>query len=141
MTTPIHVDIVSLEKAIFSGLVELMTVSGILGELGIKYGHAPLLTALKPGKVKILKQGAKKAEYFYISGGLLEVQPTNVTLLADSVELAKELNEAAALEAKKQAKAILATKSKDVDYSKAVLELEAAAAQIRLIELIRKIKQ
>jgi len=140
MAIPVKVDIVSLEREIFSGLVELITVSGLLGEMGIQYGHAPLLSALKPGMIKVIKQGGSK-EYFYISGGLIEVQPKHVTILADSAEAAQHLDEAGAIEAKKQAEKMLANRTAGQDYSTAAAELSKAVAQLQVIQRLRKTKR
>lgn len=134
MTT--HLDIVSAEKAIFSGLVEMVVVSGEIGELGISPGHAPLLTSLKPGEIHF-KVG-NTVEIFYISGGMMEVQPYTVTILADTVERADNLDEAAALAARDQALQALAKHDTEMNYSLAATELARAVAQIRAIEKFRK---
>ena len=137
MVMTIHLDIVSAEKEIFSGRVEIVVATGSLGELGISPGHAPLLTALKPGQVRITKQGGEE-EIYYISGGLLEVQPDCVTVLADLAERADTLDEAKALVAKEKAEEILAQRGVQFDYSKAATELARAVAQIRAIRKVRK---
>lgn len=137
MAMTVHLDIVSAEKAIFSGLAELVVATGILGEMGITPGHAPLLTALKPGQVRVIKQGGSE-EFFYISGGMLEVQPKTVTILADTAERAESLDEAAALEAKKKAEEALAQKHTDINYAEATAELARAVAQIRVIQKLRE---
>lgn len=137
MAITTHLDIVSAEREVFSGSVEMLVASGEVGELGIVPGHAPLLTHLRPGEVRIVHQGGKE-ELFYISGGLLEVQSRSVTILADAIERADNIDEAAALAAKAHAEKALASADKEVDYSKAVAELARAAAQIRLIQKIRK---
>lgn len=102
MGISVHCDIVSAEQSIYSGLVELVVASGELGDLGIAPGHAPLMTKLKPGPVRIIKQGGEE-EVFYVSGGYLEAQPNIVTILSDSAQRADDLDEAAALEAQKEA--------------------------------------
>src|SRR5580704_7298622 len=107
MAITTHLDIVSAEREIFSGVVNLVVAPGELGELGITPGHAPLLTVLKPGEIRITLQGGKQ-EVFYISGGMLEVQPHYVTVLADAAERAENLDEAAALAAKARAEEAIA---------------------------------
>lgn len=136
-TMPIttHLDIVSAEQEIFSGVVERVVATGALGELGIIPGHAPLLTLLKPGEVRVVLSGGKEQVY-YVSGGMLEVQPFHVTVLADAVERAENLDEQAALDAKARAEQAIA--SKEIDYSVAATELARAVAQIRAIKKLRK---
>src|SRR6478735_4746802 len=102
MAMPVHCDIVSAEQAIFSGLVEQVVANGSLGDLGVQFGHAPLLTELKPGPVRLRKQGGEE-EVFYVSGGYLEVQPYSITILADVAVRADDLNEAAAETARQTA--------------------------------------
>lgn len=137
MAIPIHLDVVSPEAQIFSGLVDRIQVSGIEGELGVMQGHAPLLTALKPGTVYVtLPNGAE--EVLYVSGGILEVQPTVVTILADTVKRAADIDEAAALEAKKRAEEALSNKQAEFEYSRAISEFAEAAAQLRAIQELRK---
>ncbi|KPJ68135.1 MAG: ATP synthase F0F1 subunit epsilon [Coxiella sp. DG_40] len=133
----VHLDIVSPEMQIFSGLVEMVSVTGELGELGILPGHVQLLSAIKPGQVRITLQGGKK-EIYYISGGMLEVQPDCITILADTVVRAENLDEAAAKEAKERALKLLADKKSKVDYITALHELAKAAAQIRTIKELRR---
>ncbi len=135
MTT--HLDIVSAEHEIFSGLVEMVVATGELGEIGIVAGHAPLLTVLKPGEIRLTLPGGEQ-EVFYVQGGMLEVQPNCVSILADLVERAEHLDEAAALAAKANAEAALANKGGDIDYSVAAAELARAVAQIRAIQKARK---
>lgn len=137
MAMTIHLDIVSLQKYIFSGLVESVTVNGAEGELGILPGHTQLLTNLVPGPVKIVKQNGEE-ELYYISGGFIEIQPTVITVLADTVERASDLDEAAALEAKKRAQSELSAKQSEMEYAEALSELAQAAAQIRAIQRLRK---
>jgi F-type H+-transporting ATPase subunit epsilon len=137
MAMSVHLDIVSAQEQIFSGLAESVSATGLLGEIGIMPGHAPLLTQLKPGQVRVVKQGGE-AEIFYISGGMLEVQPHQVTVLADTAQRADNLDEAAVLEAKKRAEEALANRDTDLDYSKAAAELARAIAQIRAIEKLRE---
>ena len=132
----VHLDIVSPEAQIFSGLVEMISVSGEIGELGILPGHTQLLSAIKPGPVKIIKQGGIK-EIYYMSGGFLEVQPNCVTILADTVVRAENLDEAQAVEAKERAEKLLVEKKTELDYRAALRELAKAAAQIRTIKELR----
>ncbi len=137
MAMTVHCDIVSAEQEIYSGLVELLVASGSEGEVGISYGHAPLLTGLQPGPVRIKKQNGDE-EIYYISGGYLEVQPHTVTVLADTALRANDMDEAAALEAKNQAEQALANQAEGLDYSKATAQLAEAAAQLRTLQAIRK---
>lgn len=136
MTITTHLDIVSAEHQIFSGLVEMVVATGEYGEVGITPGHAPLLTALKPGEIRLTLPGGEQ-DIYYVQGGMLEVQPNCVTVLADVVERADHLDEAAALAAKAKAEADMLNKG-DVDYSVAAAELARAVAQIRAIQKIRK---
>lgn len=137
MAMTLHCDIVSAEEAIFSGLVEIVVAHGALGDLGIVYGHAPLLTALQPGPVRIKLQGGEE-QIYYVSGGFLEVQPNLVSILADTAVRAGDLDEASALEAQREAQHQLANNSGDIDYSRAAAQLAAAAAQLRTLQQIRK---
>lgn len=137
MTRTTHLDIVSAETEIFSGSVEMVVASGELGEIGVTAGHAPLLTVLKPGEVRITLPGGQQ-EIYYVQGGMLEVQPNNVSILADVAERAEHLDEAAALAAKAQAEAAMAGKGGEMDYSVAAAELARAVAQIRAIQKVRK---
>ena len=132
-----HLDIVSAEKEIFSGIVEMVVASGELGEIGVTPGHAPLLTVLKPGEIRVTLAGGEE-EIYYVSGGMLEVQPYYVTVLADAVERADHLDEAAALAAKARAEEAIANKGADLDYSMAATELARAVAQIRALQKARK---
>jgi len=133
----IHLDIVSAEGQLFSGLVELVVANGSLGELGILYNHAPLLTALKPGTVKIVRQGGAE-DFFYVSGGMLEVQPNLVTIFADTAVRAHDLDEAAATQAQQRARVALDNQTGEIEYGKATAELAEAAAQIAAIQKLRK---
>lgn len=137
MAMTLHCDIVSAEEAIFSGLAQMIVAHGTLGDLGIEYGHAPLLTSLEPGPVRVKTQGGEE-QVFYVSGGFLEVQPGIVTILADTALRAQDLDEAAAAEAQREAEQALANQSGDIDYSRAAAQLAAAAAQLRTIQQIRK---
>ncbi len=138
MAMTIHLDIVSTGEAIFSGAVELLVAAGEVGDLGVTHGHAPLLTGLKPGPVRIVKQGGEE-EVFYISGGFLEVQPTTTTLLADVATRAEHLDEAEASAAREAALSEMhGGTASDVDYEIAAKKLAEAAAQLRTIQQIRR---
>ena len=137
MAMTVHCDIVSAEGEIFSGLVEMVIAHGNLGDIGIAPGHAPLITDLKPGPIRLIKQGGA-AEVFYISGGFLEVQPNMVKVLADTVQRAADLDEASALAAVKAAENALNEKGADFDYGSATARLAEAAAQLRTVQQIRK---
>ena len=139
MTMTIHVDIVSAEQEIYSGLAEMVYAPGKMGELGIAPRHAPLITQLKPGEVRVETE-SKEELAFFISGGMLEVQPHVVTVLADTAIRAKDLDEAAVLEAKKRAEDALANRESEIDYAKAQAELAEAAAQLQAISRLRKTK-
>lgn len=136
MAITVHCDIVSAEEELFSGLVEMVVAHGHMGDIGVLPGHAPLLSTIKPGPVRVIMQGGKE-EVFYISGGFIEVQPNMVKVLADTAIRAKDLDEAAALEAKKAAEKAIQAKSSDMDYSTASARLAEAAAQLRTINELR----
>src|SRR5579883_352597 len=133
----LRLDIVSAEKEIFSGEVIMVFVTGELGELGIAPGHAQLLTTLKPGWVRAVAANQEE-EVFYISGGMLEVQPYIVSVLADTAMRAADLDEAAALAAEEQAKKALQGKVSAIDLAKATAELAEVTAQIRAIQRLKK---
>jgi F-type H+-transporting ATPase subunit epsilon len=137
MTTTIRCDIVSAEAEIFHGTATLVVASGEMGELGIAPRHAPLITRLKPGYVRVVAEGGEE-QFFYVSGGILEVQPQVVTVLADTAVRAKDLDEAAALRAKEQAERALADRTDAVEIAQAQAQLAQAAAQIQAIEQLRK---
>lgn len=137
MGISVHCDIVSAEKQIYSGLVELVVAVGELGDLGIAPGHAPLMTSLKPGPVRVVKQGGEE-EVFYVTGGYLEVQPNAITILSDTAQRADDLDEAAALEAKAEAEREFANQSGEMDYSRAAAQLAEASARLRAIQQLRK---
>jgi len=129
-------DIVSAETALFSGNVQRLVVTGRMGELGIHPGHTPLLTSLKPGQIyAILEDGSE--EVFYMSGGMLEVQPGIVTVLADVAQRAADLDEAAAKAAKERAEQLMSSQQANVDYAEATIELANAVAQLRAIQHLR----
>ncbi len=136
MAITVHCDIVSAEKSIFSGLVEMVVASGELGELGVQYGHAPLLTNLIPGPVRVIKQNGEE-EVFYVSGGYLEVQPNLVTVLADTALRADDIDEAAVQQARENAEHAMTNQAGEFDYSRAAAELAELAAQIRAVNQLR----
>lgn len=135
MTT--HLDVVSAEESLFSGRVSHLQVSGQEGELGIMPGHTPLLTPIKPGMVQMVKQHGGE-EVIYISGGFLEVQPTGVTVLADTAIRGVDLDQAKAEEAKRSAEEQISNPNKDIDYARVTAQLAQAIAQLRVIKLTRK---
>ena len=137
MTMTIHVDIVSAEQEIFSGLAEMVFAPAELGEVGISPRHAPFISSLKPGEVRV-KINDKESHPFYVSGGILEVQPHLVTVLADTAIRAKDIDEAAALDAKAKAEEALADKSGKMDYATAQAQLLQAMMQLQTIERLRK---
>ena len=133
----VQCDIVSAEEELFSGRVEMVVAHGQMGDLGILPGHTPLISTIKPGPVRVIKQGGAE-EVYYISGGFIEVQPYTVKVLADTAIRAADLDEAAALEAKKVAEQALVNQSADFDYAAAAVRLAEAAAQLRTIHELRK---
>ncbi|MDR7088914.1 F0F1 ATP synthase subunit epsilon [Cellvibrio fibrivorans] len=137
MAMTIQCDIVSAEREIFSGLVEMVITTGSLGEVGIAYGHAPLLTGIKPGPVRLIKQGGTE-EIYFVSGGFLEVQPYHVTVLADTALRADDMDEAAALEAQQLAQQQLSEQSSEIDFQRAAAQLAEAAAQLRTLQAIKR---
>ncbi len=136
MAMTIHVDIVSAEEEIYSGPAEMVFAPAVMGEIGIAPRHTPLISPLKPGEVR-LELGNGKEEFFFISGGIIEVQPHVVTVLSDTAIRAKDLDEAAALEAKKRAEAALEGQRNDLEIAKAKAELAAAAAQLAAIKKLK----
>lgn len=130
-------DIVSAEEEIFHGEVEFVVAPGEMGELGIAPRHAPLITRLKPGQVRVILPGGEE-QSFYVSGGILEVQPQVVTVLADTAIRAKDLDEAAALEAKREAERILANRSDAMEIAEAQAKLAEAVAQLQALERLRR---
>lgn len=137
MVMTVHVDIVSAEKEIFSGAAEMVFAPAELGEVGITPRHAPLISKLNPGEVRV-KANEKETHEFFISGGLLEVQPHLVTVLADTAIRAKDIDEAAALEAKAKAEEALEDKSGKIDYATAQAQLAEAMMQLRALDRLRK---
>jgi F-type H+-transporting ATPase subunit epsilon len=137
MAMTVHVDIVSAEKEIFSGTAEMVFAPAELGEVGITPRHAPFITRLKPGEVRV-KVSETESYPFYVSGGMLEVQPHLVTVLADTAIRAKDIDEAAAIEAKAKAEEALADKSGKIDYATAQAQLAEAIMQLRTLDRLRK---
>ncbi|WP_374090792.1 F0F1 ATP synthase subunit epsilon [Methylomicrobium lacus] len=137
MVMTVHVDIVSAEKEIFSGTAEMVFAPAEMGEVGIAPRHAPMITRLNPGEVRV-KINDKESLPYYISGGILEVQPHLVTVLADTAIRAKDIDEAAALQAKARAEEALADKSGKVDYATAQAQLAQAIMQLRTLDRLRK---
>ena len=133
----VNLNVVSAEEEIFSGRIESLQITGSEGELGVMYGHAPLLTSLKPGMARIVKQGGSE-EVIYLSGGMLEVQPNNVTVLADVAVRAADLDEQAVLEAKKRAEENVNAHGADVDYAEVAAELARTTAQLQVIQAAKK---
>ena len=138
MAKTIHVDIVSAEQAIFSGEAEMVIAPGEAGELGILPEHTPLLTRIKPGTVRIIQPAGAEEEVIYVSGGMMEVQPDRVTVLADTSVRAHDLDEAKALEAKRLAEEAIASKSGAMDFAKAQVQLAESVAQLAAIRKLRK---
>ena len=138
MAMTIHVDIVSAEEEIYSGTASVVYAPAEMGEVGIYPRHAPLLAKLKPGEVRVEVEGQDEELFFFVSGGLLEVQPHVVTVLADTAIRAHDLDEASALEAQKQAEQAMQDSKTDIDFAKAKAEVAQAAAQLRAIQKLRK---
>ncbi|MBL8445881.1 MAG: F0F1 ATP synthase subunit epsilon [Zoogloeaceae bacterium] len=138
MAMTVHVDIVSAEEQIFSGLAEFVALPGESGELGILPGHMPLMTRIKPGAVRVKPQNQAEEELVFVAGGMLEVQPGLVTVLADTAIRGKDLDEAKALEAKRLAEEALQNHDSTVDYARAQAELSEALAQLAAIQKLRK---
>lgn len=133
----LHVDIVSAETEIFSGTATMVFAPAEMGEIGIAPRHAPLLTRLKPGEVRVQTDGGEE-QSFFVSGGMLEVQPHVVTVLADTAIRAADIDEAQALEAKERAEKLLTDKTANIDYAKAQAELAQSIAQLRAIQKLRE---
>lgn len=133
----IRCDIVSAESEIFHGTVSMVVASGEMGELGIAPRHAPLITRLKPGQVRVILENGEE-QNFYVSGGILEVQPQVVTVLADTAVRAKDIDEAAAIKAKEEAEKILANRTDATEIAEAMAQLAQAAAQLAALEQLRK---
>jgi F-type H+-transporting ATPase subunit epsilon len=140
MAMTIHVDIVSAEAHIFSGLAEMVVAPALYGDVGILPRHAPLLTPLRPGEVRV-KLSRDQEEPFYISGGMLEVQPHVVTILSDTAIRARDLDEEAALEAKQRAEKLLEERQSAFGCARTQVDLAEAVAQLRAIERLRKVRK
>ena len=136
MANTIHVDVVSAEEQIFSGEAEFVALPGEAGELGIYPKHTPLITRIRPGAVRIQVAGGGE-EFVFVAGGILEVQPNGVTVLADTAIRGSDLDEAKAQEAKRQAEELMLNKESKIDYAKAQAELAAAIAQLAAIQKLR----
>lgn len=134
MAMTIHCDVVSAEEEIFSGRVTMVVATGTLGELGIMPGHAPLLTGIKPGPVRLMFNNGE-TQTIFASGGYLEVQPEVVTILADTAVRAEDLDEAAAQRAIEEAERAMEDQSSDFEYSMAAAQLAEAAAQLRVLRM------
>jgi F-type H+-transporting ATPase subunit epsilon len=141
MAHTIHVDVVSAEEQIFAGEAEFVALPGEAGELGIYPQHTPLITRIRPGAVRIKVPGKTEDEFVFVAGGILEVQPNAVTVLADTAIRGKDLDEAKATEAKRLAEEAMANKESKVDYAKAQAELAAAIAQLAAIQRLRQPKR
>ena len=136
MASTVFCSIVSAEQEIFAGQVEMVVASGTIGELGILPGHTPLLSGVKPGPVRLILEGGQE-ELFFASGGFIEVQPTSITILADTAIRADDLDEAAALEAKKKAELELSDQRSDIDFARVTADLQEQAAMLRTIQKVR----
>jgi len=137
MASTVHCSIVSAEEEIFAGPVEMVVATGTIGELGIMPGHTALLSGIKPGPVKLILEGGEE-DYFYASGGYIEVQPTSITILADTAIRADNLDEAAALEAQKKVERELSDQKADFDYSRVQADLQEQAAMLRTVRKFRE---
>ncbi len=137
MTDTIHVDIVSAEREIYSGEAEMVFAPAEMGEVGIAPGHAPLVTKMGPGEVRV-KDTEGNESAFYVSGGLLEVQPKVVTVLSDTAQRAEDLDEAAILKAKEEAEQAFHDKDAKIDYAKARVALAETMAQLQTLQRLRK---
>lgn len=140
MAATMHVDVVSAEEAIYSGEAEFLAAPAQMGEVGIYPGHTPLITRIKPGAVRMKIPNQAEEELVFVSGGLLEVQPEVVTILADTAVRGDDLDEAKALEAKKKAEDAMKDRSDKMDFARAQAELAEAVAQLQAIQKLRKKK-
>ena len=138
MVATVHIDVVSAEESIFSGEAEFIAAPAQMGEVGIYPHHAPMITSIKPGALRIKLADKNEEQLIYISGGILEVKPGVVTVLADTAIRGHDLDEAQANEAKKAAEEAMKNRSSDVDYAKAQAELAEAIAQIQAIQKLRQ---
>ena len=137
MAMTVHVDVVSAEEQIFSGLAEIVSLPGESGELGVLPGHTPLLTRIRPGMVRIKVPNQTEEEVVFVAGGLLEVQPNLVTVLADTAIRGHDLDEAKAMDSKRRAEEALANRKADLDYAQIQAELAEAIAQLHAIDRLR----
>ena len=137
MPTTIRCDIVSAEEEIFQGNAQMVIATGEMGELGIAPRHAPLITRLKPGQVRVQLENGEE-QFFYVSGGILEVQPSVVTVLADTAIRAKDLDEAAARNAKEEAERVLANRTDALEVAQAQAQLAQALAQLQALDRLRR---
>jgi F-type H+-transporting ATPase subunit epsilon len=135
-----HVDVVSAERSLFSGVVEFLVAPAAMGEVGIYPRHAPLITRIKAGSVRLKLPDRDEEELIYVSGGLLEVQPSVVTILADTAVRGRDLDEVKALEAKQRAEEAMRDRTAAIDYAQAQAELAEAVAQLHAIQRLRKQK-
>ena len=138
MAMTMHVDVVSAEEEIFSGPATMLFAPGAMGDLGIYPRHAPLLTSIKPGEVRIVTEQGADEIVLYVSGGMLEIQPGSITILADTAQRASDIDEAAALAAKERAEKLLGDQKDDVDYAAASAELAEAMAQLQAVQRLKK---
>ncbi|MCX7627280.1 MAG: F0F1 ATP synthase subunit epsilon [Methylophilaceae bacterium] len=138
MAMTIHVDIVSAEQSIYSGLAEFVAAPAVRGEVGIYPRHAPFISLLRPGAVRVKVPNQEEEEVIFVSGGILEVQPSVVTVLADTAIRGHDIDEAKALEAKQAAEEAMKDKSSKLDYARAQVELAEAMAQLQTIRKLRK---
>ncbi len=137
MAMTMHVDVVSAETSIFSGTVEAVFAPAKEGEVGIMPRHSPFLAQLKPGQVRVVKQGGEE-DFFYVSGGMLEVQPHTVTVLADTALRARDMDEAAAIQAKERAEQAMRDRTGEMEWAEAQAELAQAIAQLQMIQRMRE---
>jgi F-type H+-transporting ATPase subunit epsilon len=138
MAVSVHIDVVSAEESIFSGLTEFAVLPGEMGELGIMPGHTALITRIKPGAVRLKIPQQEQEELIFVAGGILEVQPNLITVLADTAIRGKDLDEAKALDAKRKAEEAMADKNAELDYARAQAELAEAIAQLAAIQKLRR---
>ncbi len=137
MAMSMQVNIVSAEGEIFSGSAEMVVAPAKMGDVGVAAGHAPMITPLKAGEVRVQSEGEEE-QHIFVSGGVLEVQPKELTVLADTAIRAIDLDEAAALKAKERAEEVLADRQESMDYAKAKAELAAAIAQLQMLRRLKK---
>ena len=137
MAMSMQVNIVSAEGEIFSGSAEMVIAPAQMGDVGVAAGHAPMITPLKAGEIRVQSEGEEE-QHIFVSGGILEVQPKELTVLADTAMRAADLDEAAALKAKERAEEALADQQESIDYAKARAELAAAVAQLQILRRMKK---